>query len=145
MDLVDDEDLPAIPRRGVGHDLDEVARLVDLAMRRTVDLERVERPAFEDFQTRRAGAAWSRGRAVRGVAVDGRGEEARRRGLAHATRPREQVRVRQPVGRDGVRQGADDLFLPDDVLKRTGPPLAGERDVGRGIAHGTDCTREPGP
>ena len=143
VDLVDDEDLPAVARRRVGHDLDEVARLVDLAVRGAVDLERVERAALEDLDARRAGAARRRGRAVRRVAVDGRGQEARRRGLADAARPREEVRVREPVGRDGVRQGADDLLLPDDVRERARPPLAGEGDVGGRIAHGPDCTRRP--
>ena len=135
VDFVDDEDLAAVARRRVGHDLDEVARLIHLAVRGAVDLESIERAALEHLDARGALAAGSRRWAIGRVAVDGRREETRRGGLADAARPREEIRVRQPVGGDGVRQRPDDLLLADDVRERARPPLAGEGNIGRSVAH----------
>ena len=137
VDLVDDENLAAVPRGRVGHDLDEVARLVDLPVRGAVDLERVDRAPFEDLRARGARSAGRRGRPIGVVAVDRRREEPRRRGLADAARAREQVGVRETVGRDRVREGPDDLLLADDVRERARAPLAGEGNPGRRVAHGS--------
>ena len=142
VDLVDDEDLSPVARRRVRHDFDEIARLVHLPVRGAVDLEGVERAALEHLHARRARAAGSRRRAVERAAVDRGREEARRRRLADAARARKKVCVRQPVGGNRVREGADDLVLPHDVRERARPPFPGEGNVGGSVAHETDCTRE---
>ena len=130
VDLVDDEDLPAVPHRRVADDLDQVARLVDLAVRGAVDLEGVDGAPLEDLHARLARPARARGRSGGGPAVDAGGEEARRGRLPDAARPREEVGVSHPVLGQGVRQGTDDLGLSHDVRERPGAPLSREGDEG---------------
>ena len=130
VDLVDDEDLPAVPHRRVADDLDQVAGLVDLAVRGAVDLERVDRAPLEDLLARLARPTRARGRPGGRPAVDAGRQEPRRGRLPDAARPREEVGVGHPVLGEGVRQGAHDLGLPDDVGEGPGAPLAGERDEG---------------
>lgn len=112
VNLVDDEDLPAVPHGRVADDLDQVARLVDLAVRGAVDLEGVDRSPLEDLLARFARPARARGGAGGGTAVDAGGQETRRGRLPDAARPREEVGVGHPVLRQGIREGTDDLGSP---------------------------------
>ena len=77
----------------------------------------IERPSRTSMQDAHVPHGVGVGRSE-GVAVDRGREEARRRRLSDAARPREEVRVREPVGRVGVRQGPHDLLLADDVRER---------------------------
>ncbi len=145
VDLVDDEHLPAVTRGRVRHDFDEIARLVHFAVRGAVDLERVQRAALEHLHARRANPARSRRRPVGRAAVDRGREEARRRRLADPARPRKEVRVREPVGGNRVRERADDLVLPHDVREPAGPPFAGEGNVGGLVGHVETVLEKKGP
>ncbi len=138
VDLVDDVDLEAALDRAMGDRLHQVAHLLDLRVRGTVDLEDVERDAVGDLLTGRAGVArLGRGAAL---AVERLGEDARGRGLAHATRPGEQEGVRDAAGGDRGLERARHVLLADHVCEalRPQPPrehLVGHRDGigGRGI------------
>src|SRR5262249_28113492 len=54
------------------------------------------------------------------------GEEPSGRGLAHAARTREEIRVRDAVRSERVPQRARDRVLSDDRVERLRPPLPGE-------------------
>ena len=81
-----------------------------------------------DLGARAALAARLRGDA--GLAVDRLGEDAGECRLAGAARTREQVRVVQALGVEGVDERRDDVRLSDDLLEHPGTPLAGEDLIG---------------
>ena len=139
MRLVEDVHLAPELRRGVRETLPQLADLVDPAVRGGIDLDHVERRAVADRDTRRAGVAGVTVRAQVG-AVERLCNDARERRLARAARPREQDRVRDALGADGVAQGLDDGVLADDLSESLGPPASVEGLVGGGSGHDT-----PGP
>ena len=61
-----------------------------------------------------------------GLAVEALGEDARERGLAHAARAGEQVRMVQPLLAQRVAQRLHHVLLPDQAGEIARPPLAGE-------------------
>ena len=69
-------------------------------------------------------------------AVQGPGENARRRRLADAARPREHEGLGDPLAGDGVAQGLGDAALADDVIEPLRPPLAGENLIGHSVRGG---------
>ena len=126
--LVEDVDLAAQVRRGVGEALAQLAHGLDATVGRGVDLDEVEGTALADRD--------ARGTAITGVgvglevrAVDGLGQDPGERGLAGAARAREQDRVRDTPGRHGVAQRGDHRLLADDLRERLGPPATVERLV----------------
>src|SRR3989449_7283037 len=62
------------------------------------------------------------------LAIERHREDTRRRGLADATRTREQVPVRHPGPRDGPTQRGRHVILHEEVGKTLGTVFAGERD-----------------
>ena len=93
LDLVEDEDLPAQVGGRVVDRARQVADVVDLVVRRGVDLEDVERPALTDSGAGRASVARFAVLEVR--AVERLGDDPGHRGLAGAARSDEQERVRR--------------------------------------------------
>src|SRR5207245_6625124 len=93
------------------------------------DLEtRRARPAGRDRWSRLSKAIGTNGRPLVffiSGAVQGLGQNARRGGLPHAARPREDVAVRHAVVEDGVLQGLGDQPLADHPLEALRPILAG--------------------
>ncbi len=88
LDLVDDEDLVAQVGGARVDARQELAHVVDLVVRRGVELDDVEGTALADGDAAGAGVA---GLAVAQVgAVDGLGHDARHRGLARAARSDEE-------------------------------------------------------
>ena len=78
-----------------------------------------------------------------GLAVQRLGEDARERGLAHATRPGEEIRVVQALRLEGVHEGRYHVRLADDFLEDPGTPLAGENLVGHRFKRG-EASPTPG-
>jgi hypothetical protein len=66
-------------------------------------------------------------------AVEGLGEDARRRGLADAAGAGEEEGVGDAVLFDGVGQRLGDVLLADEVIELLGSPLAGQDQVGHGV------------
>src|SRR5690348_7569335 len=93
-------------------------------------LEQVHEAAGVDLGARAALAARMRGDA--GLAVDRLREDPREGGLAHATRPREEVRVVQSLRFEGVGERLDDVRLSDDLLEDPRSPLTGQNLIGHG-------------
>ena len=116
--LVEDEDLEAVSRRREDRPFAEVARVVDAVVRGGIDLDDVERSAAPTTQLDAAVAlaAGSVGRPL--GAVQAAREDARRRRLAAAARPREQVGVADPIAAQGRHERLGDLSLPDHLAER---------------------------
>src|SRR5690606_31018748 len=71
----------------------------------------------------------------RSVAVDeieGTGEDAGGRRLAHAAHAGEDEGMVDAPGGESVAQGAHHCVLPDQIVKACRPVLPGEHDIGRG-------------
>ncbi len=117
-------DPEAVALRRVADRLDQLARVLDLAVGGAVDLVDVEGlAAREDLPARGAFAAGLRRRAL--LAVERPREEARRRGLADSSRPRQEVRGRHAVLGDRVGEGARDRLLADQVVEPARAPFSG--------------------
>ena len=123
--LVDDEDAVPRLRRRVHRLVAQIAHVVDAVVRRRVELHHVEvaRATRPQRHARRALSARRRRRPLH--AVEAARQNARRRRLAATARPREQVRMVDPV-RGPVRatrfqgrgQGVGHVPLPHDLGKR---------------------------
>ena len=100
--LVQDVDLVAPLGRLLRDALDDLADVVDPAVRRGVHLDHVERGRIVDAQADRARAVGRRRRPV--LAVERLREDLRERRLARPARPREQVRVRDAPLLDRARR-----------------------------------------
>ena len=140
VDFVDDEDFVPVPGRKVADGLAQLPDFVDAAVGGRVDFEHIDGITGGDLETRRARPAgrdrWSNTACLSKTssrppvffisgAVQGLGQNARRGGLPHAARPREDVAVRHAVVEDGVLQGLGDQPLADHFLEALRPILAG--------------------
>src|SRR5207247_2150221 len=135
--LVDDVDLVAPARRRILRVLAERADLLDATVRRAVDLDDVhERPGL----ALAAHGASPAGLGARPLGIEERPrQEPRRRGLADATRAREEVGVGDAPGRERVPERARDRVLADDRVERLRPPFP-RQDL---ITHGLTPRAEP--
>ena len=64
-----------------------------------------------------------------GFAVEGFGEDPRRRSLADPARAGEEKGMVHPPRLDGVGQGAADMLLADQVSESLGAPFAGQYQI----------------
>ncbi len=143
VDLVDDEDLVAVadrPYPEAGDD--DVADLLDLRVRRGVDLEDVDVAPLGDLDARVAGSARVGGRPLH--AVQRAREDPRGRRLADAARPGEDVRVRDALAGKRVAERLGDAALADHIVEPRGPPFAGENLVGHRMMIGAPGLSGPG-
>jgi hypothetical protein len=121
--LVDDEHLVAIAHRCDRQIRDDhLADVVDLGVRRGVDLEDVYIAALGDLDAGLAAAARIRGRPA--GAAQGARQNPRGGGLADAARPGEHERLREPPARQRVAQRPRHRLLPDDIVELLRPPFA---------------------
>ena len=124
--LVEDVDPASAGGRGDGTDVDpDLANVLDLVVRRCVQLDHIQRSALRDAHARDALVArlavCPEVRAVQRL-----GEQARRCGLARSPRSREQVGVRDLRVDDLSRERVDDVVLADDLGESLRPVLAVE-------------------
>ena len=127
VDLVEDVHLVPAGSAEVGL-LDEVAHRLDAVVAGGVELVHVVADAALDVEARRALAA--RLAVDRALAVEHLGEDPRRRRLARAAGPGEQVRLALAAAGDGVAQGADDVVLALQLGESPGAVAAVERRRG---------------
>src|SRR5436189_5133026 len=99
-----------------------LSHLVNLRIRRRVHLVQVHEAPRVDLDARAALPA--RLRRDAGFAVDGLGEDPRERGLAYATRAREEIRMMQALGIERVCERFDDMLLADQLLEDPRAPLS---------------------
>jgi hypothetical protein len=133
VDFVHDEDLVPVASRGVAGRLAQGIDVLHLAVRRAVDLDDIHRGAGGNLAARIARSARVDGGPL--GAVERAGEEPCQRGLAHAARAGEQVRVVKSLLRDGVLQRRDDAGLSHDLVEALRTVLARENLVRCGICH----------
>ena len=126
--LVDDVDLVVVAHRREEGLLPQVARVVDTVMRRSVDLDDVERAGTAAGQLAAAVALAARVGDRRLDAVERAGEDPCGRGLAAAAGAGEEVGVVDAVGRECSTQRLRDVILADDLGERLGPVAAIERE-----------------
>ena len=111
MNFVDDVDAVLTARWREPSPRNQVARIIDTAIRSAVDLNDVEIFAAQnrvaDFLTLRQCP----------VAIERACEDARHRRLANAAGSAEEIGVRGAPGCDGVLKRARDRLLPDDFTK----------------------------
>ena len=128
--FVNDEDLVAIARGQVAHRFPQFADFVDAAVGGGVNFLDVHGISRGDFHARRARAVGSH-RGPRN-AVERLGQDARRGGLSHAARPREDVSVGDAIRLDGVLQSVGYQVLTHHVIESLGAIFAGDDLVGHG-------------
>ena len=139
VDLVEDDHL-AVARGAERHPFEQVAHVVDLALRRGVLLEQpVDDPPVGDGDAVLALAA--RLAVDRRRAVEDLGEDAGGRRLAGAPRPAEQVGVADPAVAHGVAQRPGDVILAEHLVEPLRSVAAVERLVGghRGRCYRRGC------
>ena len=132
VDLVDDVHLPA-PGSTESGPGDEIPHRLDPIVRRRVELVDVEGGAQGNLHARLTRAA---GLTVELVgAVEDLGQDARRRRLARAPRPAEQVGVSHPSVARRVAKRSGDVVLPLHLAEPLGSVATIERLIGL-IGHG---------
>jgi hypothetical protein len=122
--LVDQVHLVAARRGCIARVVEDLPHVLDLRVRRGVELEQVDEAAGVDVAARGARAAGRRRDAL--LAVQAFREDAGQRRLAHAAGARQQVRVMEAPAGQRVGQCGDDVRLPDQLGKCAWPPFAGE-------------------
>ena len=125
MRFVNDVDLgPGVGARRIHRPLAQIARVIDAAVRRGVELDNIQigragpdPPAGVALTARLAGC-----RAT--LAVQRHGEDAGRGGLADAPGTGEEIAVGDPPLRDGAAERGSDVLLGDEIGELLGAILA---------------------
>ncbi len=113
--LVDHEDLEAPLHRFVHRLLQQALHLVHPAVGGGIQLDIVGKASAINFCARRANTArrsGDRALPIRPCAIERLGQDARHRGLAHATRASEHIGMVQALLRQRIGQGLHDVLLP---------------------------------
>ena len=135
--FVDDVDLVARLHRRVAHALDQLADVADAGAAGRIHLDDVDMPVLGDGEAMGTLAAGDGGRAALAVgadAVEGAGEDARRRRLADAAHAGQHVALGDAAAGDGIGQRAHQRFLADHVGEGRGPVFARQHAIGRAAA-----------
>jgi hypothetical protein len=134
--FVDDIDLVACRDRGIAHAFDDLANVIDAGARGRIHLLHIDIAAFADRDAGLANTAGLDGRhcvlAVGSDAVQGAGDDARCRRLAHPAHAGQHEGMGDAPGGEGVRQGAHQRFLPDQAGEIGGAVFAGKDAIGLG-------------
>ncbi len=120
--FVDDVHLETPAGRRIQRAFQQLAHVVDLRVRRRIQLDQVDEAPAVDLGAGTAHAA-RRGRDA-GFAIQGFGEDARDGGLAHAARAGEEIGMVQAVLRERVGQRLHDMLLPRQLGKVPRTPFA---------------------
>ena len=128
MHFVKNEDLEAAMRGRELHLVEHTMDILHLVVGGCVELHHVHVGANGDSLAIVAFPAGMHGGPL--LAIQRHGENTRERGLANATRPNEEVRMRDAILRNGIGECARDVILPHDVVKRLGAPLPRKDFVG---------------
>ncbi len=132
--FVDDVDLVARLDRGVAHALDQLADIADAGAAGRIHLDDIDMPVLGDGEAMGALAAGDGGGAALAVgpdAVEGAGEDARRRRLAHAAHAGQHIALGDAAAGDGIGQAAHQRLLPDHIGEGRGPVFPCQDTIGR--------------
>ena len=118
MRFVENVNLEPIARRTITRRFAQFSNLVDAPIRGGVDLDHIDRITGANFGTRLADATGLDRRLascfIGGAAVQRHRQDAGDGRLANSAMPAEDVTVRDALLRNGILQGAGDVFLADD-------------------------------
>jgi hypothetical protein len=135
VNFVDDVDLVARRNGSIAHRLDDLAHVVDAGVAGRVHLDHVDMAPFGNRTARLALAARVDRRAALPIgadAVERLGDQARGAGLAHPAHAGHQKGMGQTVAPDGIGQGLDHGFLPDQRREGLRAILARQHAIGLG-------------
>ncbi len=118
---------------------DDLAHVVDPGMRGGVHFEDIDMARFDDRLAMHAKLRhmdrWARHRRLRAsrgnFVIEGAGQDARRRGLADAAHPGQNIGLVDAFEVEGVRQRLDHGVLTDQILEARGAILSGKHAIGR--------------
>ena len=141
MNFVNDVDFIARRDRAIANPLDNFAGIIDTGMACGVNFQNINMAAGGYRLTGLALAAWlQRWRAVPVGAdtIQTAGQQSGCRCFADTAYPGQNKGMGQPAKRDGVRQGANQRFLPDQFGKCRGPIFACQHTIGwhGAVGHG---------
>src|SRR5581483_4122518 len=134
MGFVDDVDLEAVASGAIAEVFDDRARIIDLPVRRAVDLAYVEGAPGADFDAGGAFAARFGGRPL--LAIEASRENSRGRGLADTADAGEEEGMGDTPALERLAEGARDVFLSHQLREALGAPFAGQDEMrGRRLSH----------
>ena len=126
--FIDDVNLHPRLHRGITHRVDDLAHVVNAGVGGGVHFDHIHVARFQD--------GFALGGDVRHVdggtcgVVQGPCNQPRRGGFAHTAHPRQHIGLRHPARGKGVRQGAHQRLLADQVGKGLGTVFACENAIG---------------
>ena len=127
MHFVDQVNFVTAFRRRITNVVTQLAHIVDAVVAGAIDFNHVKTVARSNLAAVIANAAWRDGRSF--YAVERFCQNARRRCFADPARSNKQVRMCEPVLRDGVFQRARDVRLSDQIVKSLRPVFSRENLV----------------
>ena len=122
MHFVDDVDLVTALAGAKAYLVAQLADVVDTVVGGSVDLDQVDHAAFGDGDAGGALVAGTFG--LWRAAVQRLGQDARRTGLARAARPGKEIGMGHTTFAQRIAQRLRYVFLANDLVKRSAPPLA---------------------
>ena len=143
--FIDHVDLEAARHRLVDRLLQQLGNLVHTAVRCRVQFNVVDEPSCINVATGLAlpaGLGSDAALAIRPHTVQRFGQDARDRGLAHATGSGEQIGMVQTPLQQGIAQRLDNMFLAHHGIKTMGPVLASENGGHHCLILGVEQARE---
>jgi hypothetical protein len=127
VDFVDDKNLVSTLGGSIANVLSQFPDFIDSAIRRSIDLDDIDRRPAGDLLTGFtliAGVDSGAGLAIQGFRQDpGRG------GLSDSSGPSEQKGVCHSLLGNRVLQRLGNVTLPDDILKDLGSPFSGKDEI----------------
>ena len=128
--FIDDVDFEPAARRPILRMIqNHFARLVHLSVRRRVNLQNIHVIPARDRQARVALQTRRRRRLVVLLAVQRLGQNPRHRRLARPPRPREQIRMRNPIRLDRPLERLRNMILPHHLIECPRAIFSGKNGV----------------
>ena len=130
VDLIDDVDLEAVPRRGVPRALAKFPNVVHAGVGGGVDLQNVQAVGRGDLAAGDAFGARLFSRSL--LAVEGLGQDPGRGGLSHSPHARKEEGVGDAAAPEGVSERPGDRLLARDLIEGLRTPLPCQNHVAHG-------------
>ena len=108
----------------------DLPHVIDAVVRGPIDLHHIDVVPRGDARAIPAGAARVRRGRLNRKAIQGLGQDPRRRCLADTPRPDKQEGMPDPAGTNRILQRSGNVLLPDDVFEGLGTPLPGQDQIG---------------
>ena len=107
-------------------------------MRGTIDFQDINGTAVRDLLTLATGVTRLRRRPL--LTIQGFGQEPGGCRFPYPARPGKQESMRHALAANRIPQGAGDMLLPNDVIKRLRAPLPGKNEIAHSMAEGLELS-----